>query len=65
MLTCTLLDRPAARLIDANVDLCGFVAPNDVLVGFGLQLRPDLADMPYIGVLRTASRLDAVIGAPR
>lgn len=65
VLTCTLLDRPAARLIDANVDLRGFVAPNDVLVGFGLQLRPDLADLPYIGVLRTASRLDAVIGAPR
>ncbi len=64
VVTCTLLDRPAARLIDANVDLSGFIAPNDVLVGFGLQLRPDLADLPYIGVLRTGARLDAVIGRP-
>lgn len=58
LVTCTLLDRPSARLIDPGVVIAGFEAPNDVLVGFGLQLRPDLSNLPYIGVLRTNAVLD-------
>lgn len=61
VLTCALLDRPAARLVDASVDLSGFTAPNDVLVGFGLQLRPSLAHLPFIGILRTSAQLEGFV----
>jgi len=59
--TCALLDRPTARLIDATVDLAGFTAANDVLVGYGLQLRPNLAHLPYIGVLKTSTQLGEIV----
>jgi bifunctional protein TilS/HprT len=62
VLTCALLDRPAARLVDTSVALSGFTAPNDVLVGYGLQLRPSLAHLPYIGILRTPAQLDGLFG---
>lgn len=59
--TCTLLDRPTARLIDATVDLAGFTATNDALVGYGLQLRPNLAYLPYIGVLKSSTQLGEIV----
>jgi hypoxanthine phosphoribosyltransferase len=34
---CTLLDRPAARVVDVPIRYRGFEAPNEVLVGFGLR----------------------------
>lgn len=61
LITCALLDRSGARLIDASIDYSGFTAANDVLVGFGLQLRPNLAHLPYIGVLRTTTQLNEFI----
>ena len=48
---CTLLDRRAARLIDAPVRYAGFEAPNELLVGFGLALRRQFRDLPYIAVV--------------
>jgi hypoxanthine phosphoribosyltransferase len=45
---CTLLDRRVARLVDIPVRYAGFEAPDEVLVGFGLHLRRQFRDLPYI-----------------
>lgn len=39
----SLLDRPAARLVEAPVRFRGFEAPPDLLTGFGLSAWPDHA----------------------
>ena len=48
---CTLLDRRAARLIDVPVRYVGFEAPAELLVGFGLDLRRQFRDLPFIALL--------------
>jgi hypoxanthine phosphoribosyltransferase len=45
---CALLDRRDARLVDVPVRYVGFEAPNELLVGFGLQLRRQFRHLPYI-----------------
>lgn len=52
---CTLLDRRQARLIDLPLRYVGFEAPPSLLVGFGLQLRRQFEDLPFIAVLAQAS----------
>ncbi|MEA2510553.1 MAG: hypoxanthine phosphoribosyltransferase, partial [Thermomicrobiales bacterium] len=51
---CTLLDRQAARLIEVPVRYVGFEAPNELLVGFGLHLRRQFRNLPYIASLVSA-----------
>jgi hypoxanthine phosphoribosyltransferase len=49
---CTLLDRPAARLIEVPIAHVGFVAPSDLIVGYGMPLRRqygDISDIATIG----------------
>ncbi len=48
---CTLLDRRAARLVDVPVRYAAFEAPNEVLVGCGLNLRRHFRDLPFIASL--------------
>lgn len=48
---CTLLDRLGARLIDVPVRYAGFEAPNELLVGFGLALRHQFRDLPFIAAV--------------
>jgi hypoxanthine phosphoribosyltransferase len=48
---CTLLDRRVARLIDVPVWRAGFEAPNELLIGFGLRLRPHFRNLPYIATI--------------
>ena len=36
---CTLLDKPARRLVDIPVDYVGFEIPDQFVVGYGLRLR--------------------------
>ncbi|MGH2533470.1 MAG: phosphoribosyltransferase [Thermomicrobiales bacterium] len=48
---CTLLDRHEARLVDLPNLHAGFEAPNELLVGFGLHLRRQFRDLPYIATL--------------
>jgi hypoxanthine phosphoribosyltransferase len=48
---CTLLDRRVARLVDVPIRYAGFEAPRDMLVGFGLALRRQFSDLPYIAAL--------------
>jgi hypoxanthine phosphoribosyltransferase len=48
---CTLLDRRVARLIDVPVWRAGFEAPNELLIGFGLRLRRQFSDLPFIATI--------------
>jgi hypoxanthine phosphoribosyltransferase len=48
---CTLLDRPAARLIDVAVRYRGFEAPAEILVGYGLPLHRQFRSLPYVARL--------------
>jgi hypoxanthine phosphoribosyltransferase len=50
---CTLLDRQAARLVEVPVRYVGFEAPNELLVGFGLHLRRQYRNLPYVASLVT------------
>lgn len=49
---CSLLDRPQRRLVDAPVHFKGFDAPDDFLVGYGLDWRQQYRSLPYIGLLK-------------
>jgi hypoxanthine phosphoribosyltransferase len=48
---CTLLDRRVARLVEVPVRYAGFDAPDELLVGFGLDLRRQFRDLPYIAAV--------------
>lgn len=49
---CTLLDKPARRVVNVQADYTGLPAPNEFLVGYGLDYRQHYRNLPYIGVLR-------------
>lgn len=48
---CTLLDRAETRLVDVPVRFRAFAAPNELLVGYGLQLRRQFAQLAAIHTL--------------
>ncbi|MGH2549979.1 MAG: phosphoribosyltransferase, partial [Thermomicrobiales bacterium] len=51
---CTLLDRPEARITEVPVRYVAFIAPKELVVGYGLQLRKRFSDLDYIATLNTA-----------
>ena len=48
---CALLDRSGARLVDVPLRFRCFDAPNELLAGFGLSLRPQFAELDAIHTL--------------
>lgn len=54
---CTLLDKPARRIIEVPIDFCGFRIPDRFVVGYGLDYRQKYRNLPYFGVLK-----DEIIG---
>ena len=50
--TCTLLDKPSRREVDFNPDFCGFVVPDEFVVGYGLDFNEKYRALPYVGVLK-------------
>lgn len=44
-----LLDRPDLRTMELDVDFRAFEATNGTFVGYGLELRGQYANLPYIG----------------
>ena len=50
---CTLLDKRVRRLADVHLDFVGFGAPDEFLVGYGLDYREEYRNLPFIGVLNT------------
>ena len=49
---CSLLDKPARRLVDAAVDYVGFSVPDKFVIGYGLDYKGAWRQLPFIGVLR-------------
>ena len=49
---CTLLDKPARRLVEIGIDYRGFTIPDHFVVGYGLDYGEMYRNLPYIGVLR-------------
>jgi hypoxanthine phosphoribosyltransferase len=49
---CTLLDKPARRLVEINVDYTGFTIPDQFVVGYGLDYGELYRNLRYVGVLR-------------
>ena len=48
---CTLLDKPARRVVDLKVDYTGFLIPDEFVVGYGMDYDQRYRDLPYIGVV--------------
>ncbi len=49
---CCLLDKPARRLAEIEIDYRGFSIPDRFVVGYGLDFNERYRNLPYIGVLR-------------
>ena len=49
---CCLLDKPERRECDIRPDYCGFTIPNEFVVGYGLDLRGEYRNLPYVGVMK-------------
>jgi hypoxanthine phosphoribosyltransferase len=48
---CVLLDKPARRKTEVQVDYSGFLVGDEFLVGYGLDYNEHYRNLPYIGVL--------------
>lgn len=46
---CTLLDKPDRRVVDVDIDYCGFQVPDAFVVGYGLDYAQKYRNLPYIG----------------
>ncbi|MGH2511616.1 MAG: hypoxanthine phosphoribosyltransferase [Candidatus Limnocylindrales bacterium] len=49
---CTLLDKPARRLVEIPVDYTGFTIADRFVVGYGLDYGEFYRNLRYVGVLR-------------
>ena len=49
---CCLLDKPARRLADIQIDYRGFTIPDRFVIGYGLDFDERYRNLPYIGVLK-------------
>ena len=47
-----LLDKPARRLVNIEIDYRGFSIPDRFVVGYGLDYDERYRNLPYIGVLK-------------
>jgi len=48
----TLLDKPARRLVEIDVDYIGFTIPDQFVVGYGLDYGELYRNLRFVGVLR-------------
>ncbi len=48
---CAFLNKPAARIVDIDIDFCGVDIPNEFAVGYGLDYAQGYRQLPYVGVL--------------
>ena len=49
---CCLLDKPARRLAEIEIEYRGFTIPDRFVIGYGLDYGERYRNLPYIGVLR-------------
>ncbi|WWO95445.1 MAG: hypoxanthine phosphoribosyltransferase [Candidatus Dasytiphilus stammeri] len=51
LLICTLLDKPAGRIINIKPSWTGFLIGNNFVVGYGMDYAQSYRHLPYIGKL--------------
>ena len=49
---CTLLNKPARRILDIPLDYVGFEIPDRFVIGYGLDYGEIYRNLPYVGVLK-------------
>lgn len=49
---CTLLDKPARRTENVEINYVGFEVPDEFIVGYGIDYAEYYRNLPYIGVLK-------------
>ncbi len=49
---CSLLDKPARRLVEIPIDYVGFEIPDAFVVGYGLDFSEVYRNLRFVGVLR-------------
>ena len=49
---CTLLNKPARRLVEVDVRYIGFEIPDAFVVGYCLDYNERYRNLPFIGVLK-------------
>jgi len=49
---CTLLNKPARRLMDVTLDYVGFEIEDEFVVGYGLDFHQRFRGLPYVGTLK-------------
>jgi hypoxanthine phosphoribosyltransferase len=49
---CSLLDKPARRLVELPIDYLGFEIPDAFVVGYGLDFGEVYRNLRFVGVLR-------------
>jgi hypoxanthine phosphoribosyltransferase len=50
--TAVLLRKIGRQVVPLEPDYCGFVIPDEFVVGYGLDFNDDYRHLPYVGVLR-------------
>ena len=48
---CSLLDKPARRTVDIDIDYVGFIVEDKFIVGYGLDVDQHYRNLPYITCL--------------
>jgi hypoxanthine phosphoribosyltransferase len=56
---CTLLDKPARRLVEIPIDYLGFEIPDRFVIGYGLDFGEAYRNLRFVGVLRPEVYRDA------
>jgi hypoxanthine phosphoribosyltransferase len=49
---CTLLDKPARRISEINIDYKGFEVPDEFIVGYGIDYAEKYRNLPFVGLLK-------------
>lgn len=49
---CVLCNKPSNQQKNVTIDYCGFKIENDFIVGYGLDKRGYLRNLPYIGTVK-------------
>ncbi len=49
---CALLDKPARRLVELDIDYIGFEIPDAFVVGYGLDFGEIYRNLRFVGILR-------------
>ncbi len=55
---CVLLDKPARRRVEVDVDYVGFEIPDRFVVGYGVDYAEFLRNLPYVGYITEPASTD-------